>query len=183
MSGILAVAVLVAAFAVYGIAKTGHNRLTHHGIHAGVWRFMTGQPWHGKPVTDAGWTRRGTRALTRTGHASRWQHLTIWERTAWRTGGALVVLASLYGWFADRPVTELAWLLGGIAAAALSSWRAVRAVRRHSHRRSWAVPAPPRAAPADRLRRHRQPGAVAPGRAGPLQGHAGAPRRVRRLRA
>src|SRR5262249_62420566 len=52
------------------------------------WRFLTGHPLHGHHITDAGWFRPGQRALTPTGHATRWQHLPRIQRTAHRTGGA-----------------------------------------------------------------------------------------------
>ncbi len=136
----LIAAALIGGFIVYGAIKTAHRRLHHHGIHAGLWRWFTGQPWNGRAVTDAGWFRPATRALTRTGHASRFSHLPRWKRTCWRTGCTLAPAAALYGYITDRAVTELAALLGAIAATLYLVWRTYRAVRRHQHRRTWLTP-------------------------------------------
>ena len=49
----------VVLFAVTGILGHGQKRLDKHGIHALAWRFLTGHPWHGTAITDAGWLRKG----------------------------------------------------------------------------------------------------------------------------
>ncbi len=105
-----------------------------------TWRWLTGEAHHGNPITDAGWFRRGQRALTRTGHATRWWHLPRWKRTAVRTGGTLALVAILWGRLAYPQATDviLAALLLGLLV--LAGWRVWVAVNGRRHRRTWLHP-------------------------------------------
>jgi hypothetical protein len=130
----------IAIFALRGLYLVARGRVRSHGIHRLVWRWLTGQPWHGKPVTDAGWLRPGTRPLTVTGHASRFHHRIRWHRTAMRTGSTLAVLALAWLWLADPLAAVLllsAVLLLGLVLGALLAWRGWH---QRKHRRTWIEP-------------------------------------------
>lgn len=128
-------------FAVTGIVRTGERRIHKHGIHALAWRWLSGAAWHGDPVTDAGWLRPGRKALTRTGHASRFHHLPRWRRAAWRTGITAAVAAVLWGMIAAPAVTMLALKAAAAAGIVAGGWMAWRAWCRRQHRRTWLLPA------------------------------------------
>src|SRR5215472_2828404 len=89
-----------------------------------AWRWLSGQAHHGHPVTDAGWFREGQRALTRTGHATRWWHLPRWKRSAHRTGGTLAVAAVVVAFLANWRAASLAAVVLAAAFTALGSWMA-----------------------------------------------------------
>ena len=79
-------AVVIVGVAGYGMAQTGRY-IAAQWFLVRMWRWFTGEAHHGKPVTDAGWFRKGEKPLTRTGHAGKWWHRPRWQRAAHRTGG------------------------------------------------------------------------------------------------
>lgn len=94
-----------------------------------AWRFLSGQAHHGKPITDAGWLRHGQKALTPTGHATRWWHLPRWQRAAHRTGGTLAVIGLVAAGLASPTVTSrfvIFVVLLSFAAAVWCFWRRLR---------------------------------------------------------
>jgi hypothetical protein len=105
-----------------------------------AWRFLTGHPLNGHHVTDAGWLRPGQKALTKTGHATRWQHLPRWKRTAHRTGGTLMFLAVVTAFLVNPPVTSVFVLAAVVAVLGLGSWAAWRRARMREARRSFLFP-------------------------------------------
>jgi hypothetical protein len=137
---IVLILVAVLTFFVVGMVKTGRSRLRTHGAHRLVWHWLSGLPWHGREVTDAGWSRPGTKAFTRNGHARRWWYRPRRVRAAWRSSSTTVVLAVLWG-LAYHTAVTVAVLLGAAAAvtlgAALAAWRWYRG---WSHRRQWVRP-------------------------------------------
>jgi hypothetical protein len=141
MGAVAVLGLAVAAFIAYGIARTGQRRVHKHGIHALTWRFLTGMAWHGNPVTDAGWLRPGRKALTRTGHASRFHHLPRWRRALWRSGPALAIPLTGWGLIADFAATVLALKAAAAAAVVFAAWRSWTGWRRRKHRRTWLLPA------------------------------------------
>ena len=88
----------VVLFAVTGVFGHGQKRLSQHGIHALTWRFLTGHPWHGTAITDAGWLRPGVKALTRTGYAPRFHFRPRWQRTLMPPGARLLSFSLLTAW-------------------------------------------------------------------------------------
>ena len=64
-------AVLKLLGAVIGVGLIGYSAaLLHRSVAASwalvrLWRWLSGEAHHGKPITDAGWFRHGHRALTR----------------------------------------------------------------------------------------------------------------------
>jgi hypothetical protein len=140
MSGLLAVPVIVLILAVIGVAGVIRSRIRSHGFLVLAWRFLTGHPWHGQATTDAGWLRPGTKALTRTGHASRFHHRPRLHRTAIRTGSCLAVVLVALDWLEDPGLTERVLAILAMLALALGIVHAVVAGRGHAHRRKWVDP-------------------------------------------
>lgn len=127
--------------------EVSRRRVRAHGLGVLLWRWLSGMPHHGEPLTDAGWGRPGARALTQTGHARRFWYRPRQVRAAWRAGGTLAVLLVLWGLLA-APVATLAALgLCAAAGAAWGCWRAWRWAREWRHRRAWVAPAHLVAAP------------------------------------
>lgn len=140
MTGLLWVLAALALISIYGVVGVITGRIERHGFLVLAWRFLTGHPWHGKELTDAGWLRPGRRALTRTGHASRFHHRPRWQRTMIRSGSVLGIVLALYGMVASWGVTMLALQAAAAAALAYGSWRAWRAWHGRKHRRTWVDP-------------------------------------------
>jgi len=130
----------VVLFAVTGILHHGQMRLNKHGIHALTWRWLTGHPWHGQAVTDAGWLRPGQKALTQTGYAPRFHFRPRWQRTLMRTGTTLAFILTAYGLVFNAALT-IDFLLAAIGVAVvLGCWRAWLRWQRQKHRRTWVEP-------------------------------------------
>ena len=103
-------------------------------------RWFTGAAWHGKPVTDAGWLRPGQKALTPTGHATRWWHLPRWKRAAHRTGWTLGTVGLVAAGLAAPGVTLAGIIFILAALVALACWFAVRRWLARKSRRTWLLP-------------------------------------------
>ncbi|MGW1022078.1 hypothetical protein, partial [Streptomyces niveus] len=124
--------------------NTGHDE-TAEAIAAAVWRFFSGAPMDGIWKTDATWTHRGVRT-TRPDHraASKWDHLSRWERLGvrWSAVGSAAGVSYAY---ANDPATTLAWLEGGslTAACGASSFVAFKTadgLLTWRHRHDWVWP-------------------------------------------
>jgi hypothetical protein len=133
-------ALLIAVLVIRGVTKTGQSRLRKHGGHVLTWRFLSGHPWHGGVVTDAGWLRPGTKALTPTGHATRWHHLPRWKRAAWRTSGTAVTLAAGWGTLANPSLTWRFIVSAGFVIFVVLGFVVVRAIIGRRRRRTWLLP-------------------------------------------
>lgn len=140
MSGLVVVALVAAGVAAYGFMSVAHGRIQAHGLLVLLWRFLTGQAWHGKPLTDSGWARPGTRALTRTGHATRFQYLPRWRRALWRSGSTLGAFLALYGLWTAPGVTLVSLVVLAAGSAGYGLLRARRSWRERKHNRSWVLP-------------------------------------------
>lgn len=105
-----------------------------------IWRWLSGEAHHGHPITDAGWFRPGQRAMTKTGHATRWWHLPRWKRAAARTGGTLGAIAVIWAWLVQPTVTNWLLLAGAVAAAAWMTRRTVRRITSRKRQRTWLHP-------------------------------------------
>jgi hypothetical protein len=132
----------IAAFMVVGaLGATLYGRVKRHGAHVLAWRWLAGQPWHGRRHTNATWSRAGDKALTEVGYARRFWYRPGRERAAWRSGGTLAGALAVAGLFLAP------WLTLGVlgAAAWLGEVAAVRAVvirwDRREHWRQWVQPA------------------------------------------
>jgi hypothetical protein len=139
--------VLVAAFIGRGVYLVAHHRVKHHGLHWLAWRWVTGQPYHGQPITDAGWSRAGTKALTPTGHAGRFWFLPQRRRALRRGIRTVAVLAAVWGLLFQWTVTLLVLALTAVAGIGLGCWAVVRWWRRLKHMKTWMYPAHLVAAP------------------------------------
>lgn len=105
-----------------------------------LWRWLSGEAHHGHPITDAGWLRHGQRALTRTGHATRWWHLPRWQRAAHRTGGTLAVIALAWSGLAYPAQTVLGLSCAAACSLVLGAYRTHRRLMRRRHEKTWLRP-------------------------------------------
>jgi hypothetical protein len=105
-----------------------------------AWLFCTGEPMDGRPRSDAGWGRPGTKALTVTGHCPRWYLVRRELRAAVRLGGLLGGLGVTYGLVVAWAVTVLALESAAAAAVAASSALGVLAALTVQSGRAWVRP-------------------------------------------
>lgn len=144
---ILLFLVAAAVAAAVGVHKVVRHRVKHHGWHLLAWRWISGQPWHGKPLTDAGWSRPGTRALTETGHARRLWYLPQRKRAARRAVRTLAVLLAAWGLILNWQVTVQVAGVCSLAGTGYGIFRAVRWQQQRKHTKTWMYPAHLVAAP------------------------------------
>jgi hypothetical protein len=134
-------------FAVIGIFTVAvfltiwDRRRKAHGRLIIIARWLAGIPHHGKAVTDATLFKAGTRPLTRTGHASRFQHRPVIQRAAMRSGPLLTIPFIAYGLVVNTRPAAGYTALTGAAAAVYGAWRAAQWARTRQHRRHWLEPA------------------------------------------
>lgn len=141
MTGLLVLAiVLVVLFAACGIAAHLDSRVKKHGPHALTWRWISGQSWHGKTITNRGWTRAGTKALTATGYAHRRYYLPRWQHALWRVRNTTAaVLAGAGLLFQPRRTAEYLGVTAA-AGAGYGAWRGRTWAQDHSHRKNYVKP-------------------------------------------
>src|SRR5260370_36928616 len=125
MTGLLwLLPVLAVLFTLSGILGHYDSRVRRHGIHALVFRGLTAhQNWAGKNVTNRGWLRPGTKALTPTGHAHRRWFWPGWQHCLWRVRNtvlSLLVCTALL--FRFRSAVEYLAVTAA-AGAAYGAWR------------------------------------------------------------
>jgi hypothetical protein len=137
--GVLALAGGIAAAAMYFMMRL-HAWLAAQWFLVRLWRWFSGHTWHGKPVTDAGWVRRGQKVLTPTGHATRWHHLPRLHRAGWRTGGTAAAFGLIVGWLTVPLLTSLFVIFVVLVALALALWRVIWLLRARKHRKTWLHP-------------------------------------------
>jgi hypothetical protein len=137
---ILVLVLLIAA--VVGIVREARGRLVATGLLKFLWRWHTGQSWHGKPLTDAGWFRPASdrKAFTPTGHAPRFHHYSIWRRTVSRTGRSLFLVLLILLWINYPRIAPWITILAVIAAIGFWCWRAWLRWNGRKHRRTWIEP-------------------------------------------
>ncbi|HEY6276037.1 MAG TPA: hypothetical protein VIX86_06865 [Streptosporangiaceae bacterium] len=149
-------AAIIIGVACYLLARLGRWARSTWWV-SRLWRWLSGEAHHGKPVTDAGWVRSGSRALTPTGHATRWWHRPRWQRAAHRTGGTLGVIGLVAAFLAAPGVTSALILFTLFTCVALGFWLGWRRLRERKNRRTYLHPLHlaaheragiPRAAPA-----------------------------------
>lgn len=108
-------------------SSTPAARPVKHTVLRVTGRVLSGRRLDGQPhTTDATFIHAGTRALTPSGHASRWAMLPGWKRAAWRLGTPAVLTAVGAAYAAAPTMTTVA----ASSAATVAAGRGVRAVRR-----------------------------------------------------
>ena len=131
--------------AVIGVGLIGYSAaLLHRSVAASwslvrLWRWLSGEAHHGKPITDAGWFRHGHRAMTPTGHARRWWHRPRWQRAVIRTGGTLAAVAVLWGRLTSRR-SRTCGAGRGLMAPLLGGWRGWHRLTTREQQKNWLYP-------------------------------------------
>ena len=137
----LALAVSAAVFAASGVLGHFDSRVRKHGIHALTWRWLSASAgWHGKPVTNRGLTRPGTKALTPTGYAHRRWYLPRWQHALWRIQWTLVTLLTCASLLL-RPRPAVSYLgVTALGGATYGCWRGRARWQEHAHRKNYVKP-------------------------------------------
>ena len=132
---------LVTCFVLSGVAGHYDARIRKHGPHALLARWLFAhQNWAGKAVTNRGWNRPGTKALTPTGHAHRRWYLPQWQHALWRTRNTLVTVLACAGLlFQTRRTAEYVGVTA-LAGAGLGALRARSWMGEYSHRKNYVKP-------------------------------------------
>jgi hypothetical protein len=147
VSAILLFLALAVVAEVAAMIRVGRARLRVHGPGVLLWRWLTGMPHHGQPLTDAGWKRPGTRALSETAHVRRWWFRTRRYRAARRTGSTLAAAVAAQGLLFEPAIAVRALVLALMLAAWCCCWGTVLWWRGRRHHRAWTAPAHLVAAP------------------------------------
>jgi hypothetical protein len=109
---------IVVALALTLLILTGiYREAKKHGPHALLWRWFTGNTWHGKRYTNASWTRRATTVHTDHGLAMRWHHWPRLIRAGIRTGSTLILATAIYGLIVDFRAAITALIIMGASSA------------------------------------------------------------------
>jgi hypothetical protein len=95
------VGMLVLLFIMVGVM----GEIKRHGIHRITWRWFSGNPWHGKPLTNATWFRRATKVHTDSGIASKWHHIPRLHRSGIRIFSTILIIVILLGIWKKRTLT------------------------------------------------------------------------------
>jgi hypothetical protein len=133
---------LLACFALAGVLGHCNDRIRKHGPHALAWRWFTASAgWHGKAITNRGWTRPGTgKAHTDTGFAHRRWYWPRWQHALWRTRNTLAAALLAAGLLFQfrRTIDYLA--VTAAAGAAYGTWRSRAWVQGYTHRKNNVKP-------------------------------------------
>ncbi len=132
-------AVIVVAGTGYALAGAARWARSNWAL-VRLGRWLTGAAHHGKPITDAGWFRPGLRALTPTGHATRWWHRPRWQRAAHRTGGTFAVITALACYLANPQITTIVLAILVAAGGTGGGWLAWSRLRGRKLRRVYVIP-------------------------------------------
>jgi hypothetical protein len=140
--------VLLAWFVLAGVGGHYDDRLKKHGPHALLARWLFAhRNWANKPVTNRGWNRPGTKALTPTGHAHRRWYWPQWQHALWRTRNTLAALLLAAGLlFQFRRMVEYLAVTAA-AGAGYGAWRGRRWAQGYQHRKNYVKPLHIRLAP------------------------------------
>lgn len=141
MLALLAFALLI-LFTLSGIAGHFDSRVRKHGIHALTWRWLTARTnWADKHVTNRGWNRPGTKALTPTGHAHRRWYWPQWQHALWRWQWTLVTVLTCAGLLLQPRRTTIYLGVTALAGAAYGSRRGMHWTLHYQHRKNYLKPA------------------------------------------
>jgi hypothetical protein len=145
---ILMAAGLLLVFIAYKFLKNlAHHIMFRRGWALPLVRFLSGSHWDGRVQTDAGWKRKGTKALTQTGFAQRFYFLPRWKRMSIRMCSVFGPPAAAVGYLLNSVLT-LTWLSAAFAAlVAYLGFRVVKRVRLRTVSRDWLAPLHHRIAP------------------------------------
>jgi hypothetical protein len=137
---LLLIAAGVLLFAGYGVAAHFDHRLRKHGIHVLAWRWISGEAWHGRTLTDRGFARPGKKALTPTGHARRWYYLPRWQHALYRCGLTLVTLLTAAGLLFQTRRTAAYLGVTAVTGGSYGVWRGWEWARGYQHRKNYVKP-------------------------------------------
>jgi hypothetical protein len=135
----LVAAAIVVGVTGYCLARIGRAIRAQWFI-VRAWYFLSGVTWDGKELTDAGWFRKGHKALTRSGYAPPWWHRPRYQRACHRTAAVLVLFALFTGLFINPVVTVAVTGAALLEETARWGWRMWRRHVERRDRRTWLYP-------------------------------------------
>lgn len=103
-------------------------------------RFVGGRPLDGQRRTDARWRHHGTRAVTDTGHASRWAHYSHARRSGIRNLIIIATAFTVYGLIVGTAATIDTIRVCVWIALLIAAWWIVEKSRRYAHRKEIVAP-------------------------------------------
>lgn len=103
-------------------------------------RFVGGRPLDGQRRTDARWRHHGTRAVTDTGHASRWAHYSHARRSGIRNLMVITTAFMVYGLIVGAAATIDTIRVCVWIALLIAAWWVVEKSRRYAHRKEIVAP-------------------------------------------
>jgi len=137
----------IAVFAFLFLRNIAHHKMFRRGWAIFIWRFMSGAHWDGNPQTDAGWKRKGTKALTKTGYAPKYYFWPRWKRALLRCTMVLCPPPALAGFFLDSALTVSALSVAFSGGIVWFGFKMVARIHRRSVARDWLQPLHARIAP------------------------------------
>lgn len=148
MHTILIVAgIALAVFLFLFIKNIARHKMFRRGWAIFIWRFISGAHFEGRPLTDAGWIRRGTKPLTQTGYAPRYYFWPRWQRMLLRLAMPIVPALSVIGMFTATVATEASMATLAAIASALLVRKTINVAQQHSLSSNWLTPLHKKLAP------------------------------------
>jgi hypothetical protein len=135
---LLFLAILLTGFIAW--LKVWQQRIQKHSFFVIFWRLLIGHTWHGGAVSDRGWFRHGSKALTPSGHVSRRRHIPQFRVARFRLGMFFCFVFAVYGLITAQAVTLVMLMLGMLGLGAYWTWRGKLRWDGRKHRREWLAP-------------------------------------------
>lgn len=128
---VLVIVAIAGKFILTGIL----SEASKHGPHRLIWRWFSGNTYHGKSVTNATWLRHATKVHTSSGTALRWHHIPRLHRAGYRTGVTLAVAGIGAGLLVSRSATIIASVVALAISIMVAGILLVKRLRKwYSHR-------------------------------------------------
>jgi hypothetical protein len=128
---------LVVLFFLSGAVRTITGRVNTHGLPILAWRYLTGQPWHGKPLTDRTWKQPGQHALTPTKHAPKFHFKSRREQTFIRVTRVLFIVFAAFDLVRRREATIIFLSVWAAYFAVFYGIKGAVKWRGRKHKRTW----------------------------------------------
>jgi len=137
----------LAVFLFFFLKNIAHHKMFRRGWAIFIWRFLSGASYDGNPMTDAGWLRKGTKALTKTGYAPRYYFWPRWKRMVMRCSMIVLPPFIVVGVLLDLALTLGAGSAALLTGASYLGFKGISKARRHAIATTWLQPLHMRVAP------------------------------------
>ena len=135
------IVVIVVGYVALKAAQDAAERNSRRGDWAiFVARWLTGGHWTGRPQTNAGWKRTGTKALTQTGFALPFYFRPRFTRMFLRWLWTFGPLGTLAGFIVNPHLTASVLITLATLLVARWTWKLAKSTVKMWHRREWLDP-------------------------------------------